>query len=571
MKKNILLTGAMLLSLNTNLLYATTSTNTIGSSSIGDSIFNTEGNGGIDTTHYNLNIKWNSKTGAIDAVATVDITATQKLSAFSLDLHGLKVSSVKVDSVAVKYSRGKDKLMIVLPKTVVKNANFKVEVNYAGKPLTIENSVTSGWETVAEGATALGEPNSAKNWFPSNNHPKDKATYAFHITVPKSYDVVANGIPEETTETENLKTYNFKTREPMASYLTVIAIGHYDLEKLTAKDGTPLYNYYFKGMKEEDKKVFANEIEIMSFFSEKFGAYPFASGGFIASKGGSILAYETQTRSFFGTPTSEQMFAHEIAHQWFGDLVSLSNWKESWLKEGFATYSAALWFEHKQGEKSMDAWVKNSYESMMGIQKLPKAGLAELFKAFQTKERMMNAKEVTALIELGTKGKTDAQELKKALAHIHKEGISNYKLDVVLNEMSFPYFDLTFNQYSKFSDIIDGKTDNKSFDFEKLIANLASAPRSVSSLDQIYSAGVYTRGALAMHSLRLKVGDEKFFAILKEYFKRYKNSHAGSNDFEAIATQVSGENLDNFFKAWLEERLIPDMPEYGLFKKDYAN
>ena len=87
----------------------------------------------------------------------------------------------------------------------------------------------------------------------------------------------------------------------------------------------------------------------MAFFSEKFGPYPFASAGIVSSQGESILAYETQTRSFFGTPTSEQMLAHEIAHQWFGDLVSLDEWKESWLKEGFATYSSALWFEHKQG------------------------------------------------------------------------------------------------------------------------------------------------------------------------------------------------------------------------------
>ena len=99
---------------------------------------------------------------------------------------------------------------------------------------------------------------------------------------------------------------------------------------------------------------------------------------------------------------------------------------------------------------------------------------------------------------------------------------------------------------------------------------LGQAPRDVHTLSQIYSSGVYARGALAMHALRIKVGDIKFFNILQTYFKRYKNSHANSTDFEAIATEVSGENLDNFFKVWLEDKLIPDIPKYGLYKKNYA-
>jgi len=105
----------------------------------------------------------------------------------------------------------------------------------------------------------------------------------------------------------------------------------------------------------------------------------------------------------------------------------------------------------------------------------------------------------------------------------------------------------------------------------ELVAMLGEAPRDVHSLDQIYSSGVYSRGALAIHALRTKVGDEKFFNIIQSYFKKYKNSHANSIDFEAIATEVSGENLDDFFHSWLEAKLIPDIPEYGIYKKNYAN
>jgi len=543
---------------------------TVGTPSIGDSIFTSEGNGGIDVTNYGLNIHWDNKTEYIKGEATLNIKSTQKLSAFSLDFHGLKVTSITIDTVPVKFSREQDKLLIVLPKLLEKDTTFILTVQYEGKPSEIQGSVSSGWHTVEKGARALSEPNSAKNWFPCNNHPKDKAIYTFHITVPKEYDVVANGIPQKSVHTKTSTTYHFKTREPMASYLTLIAIGHYDQEILKAKDGTPIYNYYYKGIAKKDKAVFTQQADIMDFFSKKFGTYPFASAGIVSAEGESILAYETQTRSFFGTPTSEQMLAHEIAHQWFGNLVSLDEWKESWLKEGFATYAATLWFEHKQGSSSMEKWVKGTFESLMGIQRLPKENMSKMLQAFEMKEHILSSEEVVKLIDMGTKGKTDEGALKRALTHIPNEGISSYKLDAVFNEVSFPYFDLTFNQYVDFMSIISGEKSENNISFYDLIANLGEAPRDVHSMEQIYSSGVYARGALAMHSLRIKVGDKTFFKILKTYFTRYRNSHANSIDFEAIATEVSKENLDDFFKSWLEDKLIPDMPKYGLYKKNYA-
>ena len=543
---------------------------TIASSSIGDSIFPLEGSSSIDVLHYDIQIKWNDKSGNMDVKTLIDIKSTQKLSKFNLDFHGLSISSVKVDGIKSIFSRDKDKLNITLTNIVEKGKEFKVEINYSGLPSSLEGSVSAGWETLKDGVKALSEPISAKNWFPCNNHPKDKATYSFDITVPKAYDVVANGTPSIPIENDTYKTCHFETREPMASYLTMISIAHYDLEKLEAKDGTPIYNYYYKGMPEDLKKPFKKEVEIMAFFSEKFGAYPFASAGIVASKGESILAYETQTRSFFGTPTNERMLAHEIAHQWFGNFVSLSDWKESWLKEGFATYGAALWLEHKEGKESMNQWIKGSFESLMGIQYLPKVKLKKLLKIFEIKERIISTDDVKVLIDLGTHGKTDLKELSSALKLVPKEGISNYKLDEVFQEISFDHFKLTFNQYTKFMNTVDNKTFENNESFEHIVSLLAEAPENVTTLVQIYSSGVYVRGALAMHSLRIKVGDDKFFNILKEYFKRYKNSTAGSKEFTQLAKEISGENLDEFFKKWLEDKMLPDMPKYGLYKKDYS-
>jgi aminopeptidase N len=551
-------------------LFAEKLPSTIGANNMGDSIFKTEGNGGIDISHYDLNLTWNDKNNTIKAKATINITSTQALSVFSLDFHALKITSISIDAKPVAFTRIKDKLIITLAKPIAKESPFQVLIAYKGQPSPLKDSVAWGWQRTAEGVQALSEPISAKNWFPCNNHPKDKANYSFHITVPKAYNVVANGMPQKSIYHSHTTSYHFITREPMASYLTMIAIGHYDREVSTTKSGIPIYNYYFKGMKEKDKQTFQKQAEILDFFSEKFGAYPFSSAGIVASKAESILAYETQTRPFFGTPTSEKMLAHELAHQWFGNLVSLDEWKESWLKEGFASYAAALWFEHKEGKQYMDAWLKGTYESLMGIQRLPKKNMSKMLKAFQMKERILSVEEVTKLIDLGTKNHTNKAELKKALSHLPKEGISSYKLNKVFEEVSFPYFDLVVNKYIDFMAILSGKPAENSVTFMELVAMLGKAPRDVHSIGQIYSSGVYTRGALAIHALRIKIGDKKFFNLLQAYFKKYKNSHANSNDFETLANKISGENLDDFFYSWLEAKLIPDIPEYGIYKKNYA-
>lgn len=165
---------------------------------------------------------------------------------------------------------------------------------------------------------------------------------------------------------------------------------------------------------------------------------------------------------------------------------------------------------------------------------------------------------------------------------VPKEGLSNYKLDEVLAVPGFPYFHLTLRQGIAFNSLMSGKKPPKSkLAFEDFVTLLAKAPRKVETLDDIYGGGTYTRGALALHALHLKVGDEAFFKILKTYLDTYKDANANSDDFIAIAKKVSAEKvsaktvsakeLDALFKAWLEDKMIPDMSEYGLYVKDYKN
>ena len=248
------------------------------------------------------------------------------------------------------------------------------------------DNILPGWEKTTSGVRIVSEPVSAKNWFPNNNHPSDKATYSYHISVPKHYQVAANGLPGSIIVHHSKKTHTFIAKDPMASYLSTIAIGHYDVEHYITNDGIPVYNYFFKGASEEDKKSFQDYPQMLSFFSEKFGPYPFESAGNIINSEKSILALETQTRPVLGKGSSHSKIVHELAHQWFGNYVSLKHWNELWLKEGFSRYSEALWQEHQNGKQSMKQWIKIHFESLMGIQLLPKKGYAELFDFLQIKK-----------------------------------------------------------------------------------------------------------------------------------------------------------------------------------------
>lgn len=542
-----------------------------GAPGLGDRLFPLAGNGGIDVQHYALDIAWDAASNAIDATATLRILATRHLSAFNLDFHQLKLLSVSVDGTPASFSRDGDELTIVPAHSLPAGTEFEAVLHYQGVPTPIPGSVTEGWQRLESGVAVMSEPIAAMNWFPCNNHPSDKASYTFQITVPKPYTVAANGLPGNTLDLGDRRRFSFSTREPMATYLATVNIGEFELEQSLGPGGVPILNYFFAGATEEQKAPFRRYPEMLSYFSEKLGPYPFASAGNIMHRETSGVALETQTRSVFGNPTSENTVVHELAHQWFGDHVSLKSWNELWLKEGFARYSEALWQEHLGGQQAMDGWIKTAYESLMGLQRMPKSGWVELEAFFQVDEATLTQAQITRIIELATGGNTNPAELARALALVPAAGISNRELDRVLEPISFEYFDLSAAGFHELDDLVAGKVYDpaKQLSFDRLVRAMAEPPEGVDSRDKMYTVGIYTRGAIAMHVLRLKVGDQVFFGILRAWFQRYGGKAASYQDFKALATQHSGQDLASFFLAWLEADLIPDLPELGLYKANY--
>ncbi|PRY21301.1 M1 family metallopeptidase [Pseudosporangium ferrugineum] len=311
-------------------------------STVADPYFPDDGNPGVDVLHYDVAIGWDK--GVLSGDTTLTIKATAKLPEFHLDLSGLTVSAVDVDGRAAKFRReGAHELVITPAKAIVKGAQFKTRIRYGGKP------TGEGWHVYPNGgALALGEPHSATSWYPADDHPSDKATFHLTATVPDGWTAIGNGEPEPVRTAKGKTVFRWNEDRPVATYLTTVAIDKFTVRRSKMPDGTPMLFAYGDGIDPRPESEAAVP-KIIKLFSKLFGPYPFASVGAIAVNGveaGNVpQAIETQRRPTFQGGFFDVSLSHELAHQWFGNNVSFTDWRDGCIAECFAQYANQLWEE----------------------------------------------------------------------------------------------------------------------------------------------------------------------------------------------------------------------------------
>jgi aminopeptidase N len=326
-----------------------------GTPGIGDPYYPHMGNGGYNVRNYTIRLDVDPIANTLSGSTTIVANATGRLRSFNLDFHVLTVDSVLIDNVPAEFSLDGDEMRVTPSKTLELNRLFTVVINYHGTPelLTFEAlPVQMGWSHARDGTINVwGEPNAASTWFPNNNHPRDKALYRFEITVPKPWIVAASGSLKETRDDEYKTLFIWEMRQPMASYLASINIDQYNLFTQTGPNGMTIRNYFPPDYPESLRIGFDILPRAIDFFDDLFGPYPFNEYGVVIADNtppcniGST-ALEVQSLSIHCPSVvmaSERVIIHELAHQWFGDSISLENWKDIWLKEGMATYSTWLW------------------------------------------------------------------------------------------------------------------------------------------------------------------------------------------------------------------------------------
>ncbi|MFF5179575.1 M1 family metallopeptidase [Micromonospora sp. NPDC000316] len=437
---------------------------TPGAAGVDDTYFPSYGNGGYDVGQYTVKVRYDPAKGRLTGTATVRATATSDLSSFNLDLAGLTVTTVTVDDAPAIHTRTENELVIKPASGLIAGNGFVAEIAYEGVPKPLKNEMLGdgGFLHTDDGAIALGQPESASTWFPVNDHPSDKATYDFEITVPKGLTAISNGVPGGSTTTDGWTTWKWSEKSPMASYLSMVVIGKFRITTGEHK-GRPVYSAVTTTLaKGAPDASIAQTVKVADYLETVFGPYPFdAYGGVVVSDSRISYALETQSRpvysaDFFRRGENTEVVAHELAHQWFGNSVALAKWEDIWLNEGFATYAEWLWAEHTEQYTAEEAFD-------------------------------IRYAEVPAQVWRTPPGKPGAKEL--------------------------------------------------------------------------FSESVYQRGGMALHALRVAVGDTAFFEIIKTWAAEKRNGTASTAEFVALAEGISGKQLDALFDAWLYNTKKPPTPK----------
>ncbi|GAA3680140.1 M1 family metallopeptidase [Nonomuraea antimicrobica] len=298
-------------------------------------------------SHYDLNLTYRVQANRLDGTARLTVTAADALGVLELDFGRLRVGTVTVDGTFARHTHAQGKLRVTLPRPLSPGERAGVEVRYSGRPVPVPSPWGGlGWEELTDGALVAGQPIGAPSWFPCNDRPDDKASYRISVTTRSPYQAIANGVLMATRRSAGNTTWVYEQAEPMASYLASVQIGRY---QISPSGGSRLAHP--ARLATRVRHDFARQSQMMALFGDLFGPYPFTGYTVVVVDDDLEIPVEAQGMSIFGrnhvdgVRGSERLIAHELAHQWFGNSLTVACWQDIWLQEGFACYAEWLWSE----------------------------------------------------------------------------------------------------------------------------------------------------------------------------------------------------------------------------------
>ncbi len=446
----------------------------------------------FDVSYYELDLEISPSDSTIEGRLAVHARVGSPLEWLVLDLvPDLEVRDTEVRGQAgwepVQHSRLGGKIWIKLPRTFQPEETLIASVAYGGRPRVARNAPWDGgfsWDTTSTGApwiatTCQGE--GADLWWPVKDHVSDEPdSMSIRVTVPDPLVVASNGRLRGTRSPEPGKTaYDWFVSDPINTYGVALNIAPYRLieGELQSIAGDVFPVQFFVLREDYDRGVafFPEILEHVRWFEGRFGPYPFRSDKYgvaqtphLGMEHQSIIAYGADFRPNVFTQRDfgfDQLHHHELAHEWWGNLVTNADWKDAWIHEGIGTYTQAMYAEDLGGEEAYHAYIR-----------------------------------------------------------ANRGMISN---------------------------------------------TLAVAPEEISSVNEMFERphDIYTKGAWILHSLRYLVGSEFLFESLRRMAypdsvaarsARCQCRFASSDDFIRTVEEVTGRNLDWFFRVYLRQ---PDLPE----------
>ncbi len=333
-----------------------------GAAGIGDPYFPKDGNGGYDVEHYDVNVeRYDLRTTALSGWTEITARATEHLASFHLDLM-LDVDAVSVNGVPAEFAkvgRAGHELEVRPRAAVPPGADFTVRVDYHGVPKDLTYRGQSPWLFSDVETMATNEPHIAPWWFPANDHPRDKATFTIAVSVPSGNEAISNGHLLGSSDDGTWSTWRWSMDSPMAPYLAFFAAGDFRVRQ-GESEGLAFVNAVSRQLpvKKQDKamRLMRRHPAVTRWFEGLLGDYPFGVTGGVTTSLFSGFALENQARPTYpylgNGGYARGIVVHEVAHQWFGNLVSVDRWRDIWLNEGLASWSEWRYAEAHGGMRA---------------------------------------------------------------------------------------------------------------------------------------------------------------------------------------------------------------------------
>lgn len=339
----------------------------------------------IDVQHYNFNIQLNDKNDTIKGQAEIDLRYLKDAGSIRINLvkqkadgKGMLVSYITENGKPISFQQNADNIVITSDGKI--GAEHQYTITYSGIPADglIISTNKFGHRTF------FGDnwPNRAHNWLPCVDEPADKATVDFMVTAPDHYQVVSNGLKvDEKALPDNMKLTHWSEKAECPTKVMVIGVADFAIDHTGDVNNIPVYTYVFPENKDKGFASYAVAKEILAYYIGKVGPYAFEKLANVQSKtifggmenSGCIFYFEESV----GNRGIEELMAHEIAHQWFGDAASETNFSHLWLSEGFATYMTNVYLEHKYGVDTLKKRLKDDRETVFDFEKKRKTPVVD--------------------------------------------------------------------------------------------------------------------------------------------------------------------------------------------------
>lgn len=431
---------------------------------------------GIDVEAYRFELELSDESDEIRGRATVTVLFTRDgVEELPLDLvgrgsdgRGMVVRAVTSAGAPVQFTHEAGLLTIRLPVEGRVGGRTSIAIDYQGIPAA---GLRIGPNKYGE-RTFFSDnwPDRARNWLPTVDHVAEKATSDFVVTAPSHYQVVSNGLlVEETDLPGDMRRTHWRQSVPISPWLFVLGVARFAVQRVDDFQGRPIQTWVYARDRDAGFYDFAVPTKrVLEFYDENVGPFAYeklanvtspASGG--GMEAASAIMYSERAVTGERSTRWRNVVIHEIAHQWFGNAVTESDWDDVWLSEGFATYFTLLYREHAFGRNDFVAGLQEAAERV------------------------------------------------------------------------WPWYE----EHPDYRVVHDDLDD----------------------MSRVTSIATYQKGAWVLHMLRKRVGDEAFWAGIRDYYARFKNATASTDDFMRTMERASGEELGEFFEQWLRQGGNPEL------------